>query len=151
MSARTARHSFLPGGLSKTGRSQLSNALYHGWQMRTRDGVCAKIPALTGTSTFPVEKLRTVSYPVQEEKGTLWIYIPADEKRFDGTPAVPAPTLPTAVGVKPKMRIKVPVDGPYDEAVIGLGRSGAYAVCASAMVLAAPRRCPRKNQTLSTV
>ena len=108
------------GRIVEDGAEPTVECPYHGWQMRTRDGVCAKIPALTGTSTFPVEKLRTMSYPVHEEKGTLWIYIPADEKRFDGTPAVPAPTLPTAVGVKPKMRIKVPVEGPYDEAVIGL-------------------------------
>ncbi len=108
------------GRIIEDGAAPTVQCPYHGWQMQTKDGVCAKIPALTGTSNFPVEKMRTPSYPINEEKGTLWVYIPEDEKRFDGSPALPAPTLPTAVSTRPKMRVTVPTEGPYDEAVIGL-------------------------------
>ena len=93
---------------------------YHGWRFRAGDGVCAKIPALSQASDFPIDKMKTARFPLHEEKGTVWIYVPADWKRFEGTPAVPAPRLDTAVGSAPKMHIRVPTKGPYDEAVIGL-------------------------------
>ena len=70
---------------------------YHGWRFSTGDGVCAKIPALSETSAFPVANMKTARFPVHEEKGTVWIYIPADPKRFEGTPLVPPPGLETAV------------------------------------------------------
>jgi len=93
---------------------------YHGWRMKTSDGVCAKIPALSETSSFPVANMKTARFPLHEEKGTVWIYMPADWKRFGGQPVIAPPQLETAVGDAPKMVVSVPAKGPYDEAVIGL-------------------------------
>ena len=93
---------------------------YHGWRMRTKDGVCGAIPALTEDSEFEHERLRTSAYPVEEIKGTIWVYMPDDMKHFDGNPALPSPVLPTASSDAPKLIITAHAEGPYDEAVIGL-------------------------------
>lgn len=94
---------------------------YHGWRFSVEDGSCEKIPALSEREDFAAEKVRTPAYPLHEVQGTLWIYIPEDIKRFDGTPVIAPPTLPEGVpGDKPKMVIHAPAEGPYDEAVIGL-------------------------------
>ncbi|MGV6802215.1 MAG: Rieske 2Fe-2S domain-containing protein [bacterium] len=93
---------------------------YHGWRIRTEDGICAKIPALSENSEFPVHNMRVLSLPVHEDHGTVWLYFPADPKNFDGHPQVVPPSLDNASSAVPKMIITVPTEGPYDEAVIGL-------------------------------
>lgn len=93
---------------------------YHGWRIRAKDGVCSRIPALSEKKTFPVEKLRTPALPVREVKGTVWVYVPEDVRRFSGEPVCAPPELETAVSAAPKLVIEVESEGPYDEAVIGL-------------------------------
>ncbi|MEM9234213.1 MAG: aromatic ring-hydroxylating dioxygenase subunit alpha [Pseudomonadota bacterium] len=94
---------------------------YHGWRFAVEDGQCAKIPALSDKDDFPTEKISASAYPVHEQQGLIWIYIPADLKRFDGQPVIPPPALPDGVpGDRPKMIIHADAEGPYDEAVIGL-------------------------------
>lgn len=94
---------------------------YHGWRFAVEDGQCMKIPALSEKDNFPTEKIRTPAYPVHEEKGLIWIYIPEDIKRFDGQPVLRPPSIPAEIpGDCPKMIINAQAEGPYDEAVIGL-------------------------------
>ncbi|WP_370336882.1 Rieske 2Fe-2S domain-containing protein [Parvularcula marina] len=94
---------------------------YHGWRFEVETGTCAKIPALSEREDFATRKIRTPNYPIHEEKGLIWIYIPADIKKFEGEPVTPAPRLPDGIpGAAPKMVIHAHAEGPYDEAVIGL-------------------------------
>lgn len=113
------------GRLVEEGGKSCVECPYHGWRMNQDDGVCAKLPALSDTRRFPVEKVRVPIYLLHEEHGLIWIYIPDDIKRFDGVPKTPPPVIPHAAGGLsrkggPRMRITVPAIGPYDEAVIGL-------------------------------
>jgi phenylpropionate dioxygenase-like ring-hydroxylating dioxygenase large terminal subunit len=93
---------------------------YHGWRMGVETGGCKHIPALVEDSKFEYQRLGAPAYPVAEIKGTIWIYIPEDPKRFDGKPALPPPTLANAVCDTPKMTVVAETEGPYDETVIGL-------------------------------
>lgn len=94
---------------------------YHGWRFDVADGTCRKIPALSDHDDVEASRFSTPAYPVHEEKGLVWIYVPADLKRFSGTPALAPPTIPDGIpGDRPRMVIHAYAEGPYDEAVIGL-------------------------------
>jgi phenylpropionate dioxygenase-like ring-hydroxylating dioxygenase large terminal subunit len=94
---------------------------YHGWRFDTETGQCLKVPALSDRETFETERIRAAAYPVREVRGMVWVYVPADAKRHDGTFKSEPPTLPEGVpGDAPKMVIEAHAEGPYDEAVIGL-------------------------------
>jgi phenylpropionate dioxygenase-like ring-hydroxylating dioxygenase large terminal subunit len=49
---------------------------YHGWRFG-RDGVCSKIPSLTGHEDLKAEKISVRSYPVTEQDGLIWVYMAA--------------------------------------------------------------------------
>lgn len=112
----------LSGGRQlKEGGKACVECPYHGWRFDVEDGSCRKIPALSEKEDIPYQKMRTPAYPVHEEMGLIWLYIPADLKRFDGRPLISPPTIPDGVpGPAPKMIIHAQAVGPYDEAVIGL-------------------------------
>lgn len=92
---------------------------YHGWRMRTDDGACAAIPALTAEQEFDTSKIRTPAFPLKEEHGLVWIYAPSDVKRV-GAPRVPAPVIAHPVGKGPHMIARTFAECRYDEAVTGL-------------------------------
>ena len=52
---------------------------YHGWRFRA-DGVCALIPSLVDGQDIEPGKIRVRSYPVREQDGLIWIYMPATER-----------------------------------------------------------------------
>ncbi len=112
----------LSGGRQiKEGDSDCLECPYHGWRFDVHTGACKKIPALSDRDPFDAGKMRGGAYPVVEDRGLVWIYVPENPKRFDGTPTIPAPTLPEGIpGDAPKMVITADAEGPYDEAVIGL-------------------------------
>ncbi len=94
---------------------------YHGWRFDVSTGKCLKIPALSEKEEIKAGGFRSPAYPVHEDRGLIWVYVPEDLKRFDGTPTMPPPALPEGVpGAVPKMVVKAHAEGPYDEAVIGL-------------------------------
>ncbi|MEL6363376.1 MAG: Rieske 2Fe-2S domain-containing protein [Pseudomonadota bacterium] len=92
---------------------------YHGWRMRTDDGACAAIPALTDDQSFDTSKIRTPAYRLHEEHGLVWIYAPADVKR-QVEPRVAPPTIEHPVGKGPHMVARSFAECRYDEAVTGL-------------------------------
>lgn len=106
--------------LSEGGRACVE-CPYHGWRFDVENGSCRKIPALSEHDTFSHEKMKTPVFPLHEEMGLIWIYIPSDIRRFDGTPRQAPPQLPEGIpGTAPKMVLKAHGEGPFDEAVIGL-------------------------------
>jgi len=69
---------------------------YHGWRFK-RDGTCSKIPSLTGTEDLKPEQIRVRAYPVREQDGLIWIYMPAK-------PGSDPKSEPPPVGVSHAMR-----------------------------------------------
>lgn len=87
---------------------------YHGWRFR-KDGVCSAIPSLVPGQDFDPEKIKVRAYPVREQDGLIWVYMPR-------TPGAAPKSEPPSVGVSHKMRwteIQTFRCG-IDHAVIGL-------------------------------
>lgn len=110
-----------PGRQLTEGGKTCIECPYHGWRFDVENGACRKIPALSEHEQVPTDRMRTPVFPLHEDRGLLWIYIPQDIRRFDGKPKQAPPQLPDGVpGAKPKLVLKAPAEGPFDEAVIGL-------------------------------
>ena len=67
---------------------------YHGWRFK-RDGACSKIPSLTGTEDLKPEQIRVRAYPVREQDGLIWIYMPA---KPGSVPKSEPPRIPLEIG-----------------------------------------------------
>jgi len=67
---------------------------YHGWRFK-RDGACSKIPSLTGTEDLKPEQIRVRAYPVREQDGLIWIYMPA---KPGSLPKSEPPRIPLEIG-----------------------------------------------------
>ncbi|ADM09388.1 Rieske 2Fe-2S family protein [Parvularcula bermudensis HTCC2503] len=92
---------------------------YHGWRFALSSGQCRKVPALSAEDPARADGIKVADYPIHEERGLVWIFIPAGRHSGDALP--PPPALPPGVpGARPKMVITAQAEGPYDEAVIGL-------------------------------
>lgn len=65
---------------------------YHGWRFRP-DGVCAAIPSLLQDQDLEVGRIRVQSYPLREQDGLLWVYMPSDPKS-DVAPTLEPPVIP---------------------------------------------------------
>ena len=90
---------------------------YHGWRFRA-DGVCALIPSLVEGQDIEPEKIRVRNYPLREQDGLIWIYIPASERGAE-QPASEPPRVgvPNAV---PRWVERQTFRCGMDDAVIGL-------------------------------
>jgi len=66
---------------------------YHGWQFKS-DGVCAHIPSILSDQEIEASSIRVDAYPLKEQDGLLWIYVPADLKH--PAPAIEPPRIPIA-------------------------------------------------------
>jgi phenylpropionate dioxygenase-like ring-hydroxylating dioxygenase large terminal subunit len=91
---------------------------YHGWTFRTRDGVCAKVPSMTGDQDFDAERIRVRSYPVRESQGVVWIFM-TEGPRSPGPEDEP-PTFEGVVGGAPRLVERMDFDAHLDHAVVGL-------------------------------
>jgi phenylpropionate dioxygenase-like ring-hydroxylating dioxygenase large terminal subunit len=92
---------------------------YHGWRFRT-DGRCAAIPSLVDEQAMDVSRIRVARYPISEQAGLLWIYMPSDAKR-SVEPTLPPPDFSElAVGGAPKLVDRMTFAAHIDHAVVGL-------------------------------
>ena len=64
---------------------------YHGWRFR-RDGVCSAIPSVLQDQDIEVSRIRVASYPLREQDGVLWVYLPADARSPE--PVLEPPRMP---------------------------------------------------------
>ncbi|MBA4800914.1 MAG: aromatic ring-hydroxylating dioxygenase subunit alpha [Euryhalocaulis sp.] len=91
---------------------------YHGWRFRADSGACAAIPSLTADQAMETTRIRAGRYPLTEQNGLIWIYIPADWRRpsepQDGPPPLPAKLE------QPRMVEKAVFACHVDHAVVGL-------------------------------
>ena len=90
---------------------------YHGWRFKT-DGQCALIPSLVDGQIMDATNVRVRSFPVREQDGLIWIYMPAPGREN----AAPR-SEPPKVGVpnaKPRWVESQLFSCGIDHAVIGL-------------------------------
>ncbi|NJK59810.1 MAG: aromatic ring-hydroxylating dioxygenase subunit alpha [Oscillatoriales cyanobacterium SM2_1_8] len=87
---------------------------YHGWRFDAQ-GVCREIPALPEDARWDVSKIRVPTYPLHEQGGNLWIYMPGPG--FSGAPLLPPPPTPWGM---PQLYEGMVFPCPVDHAVIGL-------------------------------
>jgi phenylpropionate dioxygenase-like ring-hydroxylating dioxygenase large terminal subunit len=91
---------------------------YHGWRFRA-DGVCSLIPStVDGQENIDPSKIRVRSYPVREQDGLIWIYMPSPG-RENVKPAIEPPRVGVP-NAKPRWIESQTFHCNIDHAVIGL-------------------------------
>ena len=92
---------------------------YHGWRFGVDDGACKAIPSLVADQAMETERIKVRHYPVREQQGLIWIFMPAS-RRFQGEPGHEPPMFEGAVGGRPKMIERDVFSCHVDHAVVGL-------------------------------
>lgn len=87
---------------------------YHGWRFRG-DGVCSAIPSLVEGQDLDPNKIRVRNYPLREQDGLLWVYVPAKNE----SPSSEPPRIPIT-DAKPRWTEIQEFPCDIDHAVIGL-------------------------------
>ena len=93
---------------------------YHGWQFG-KDGVCAHIPSVLQDQDIDVGRIKVDSYPLAEQDGLIWIYMPADPK--NPAPILDPPRIPIASAdgtARPRFVESQLFPCEIDHAVVGL-------------------------------
>jgi phenylpropionate dioxygenase-like ring-hydroxylating dioxygenase large terminal subunit len=91
---------------------------YHGWRFAP-DGSCRVIPSLVGGEDIEPSRIRVRSYPLREQDGQLWIYMPA-AANADAAPSCDPPKVPLPGDATPRLRERQIFRCAMDHAVVGL-------------------------------
>jgi phenylpropionate dioxygenase-like ring-hydroxylating dioxygenase large terminal subunit len=93
---------------------------YHGWQFQP-DGVCAHIPSVLQDQDIEASSIRVEAYPLIEQDGLVWVYVPADPKK--PSPILAPPRIPIAIAeghARPRFIESQLFPCEVDHAVVGL-------------------------------
>jgi len=93
---------------------------YHGWQFRA-DGICAHIPSILNDKDIDTSSIRIDAFPLKEQDGILWVYVPADLK--NPSPIIEPPRIPIASAngnARPRFFESQLFPCEVDHAVVGL-------------------------------
>lgn len=91
---------------------------YHGWRFGT-DGVCKHIPSLYEGQDMDPTRISVASYPLREQQGVLWIWMPSD-LRAPSRPDDQPPVMPGVGNRHARIVEKMQLSCHVDNAVIGL-------------------------------
>jgi phenylpropionate dioxygenase-like ring-hydroxylating dioxygenase large terminal subunit len=91
---------------------------YHGWRFAP-DGTCRTIPSLVEGQDLEPSRIRVRSYPLREQDGLLWIFMPTPG-RSDTQPIFDPPKIPLAGPGIPRIRESQIFRCAMDHAVVGL-------------------------------
>ncbi len=91
---------------------------YHGWRFRA-DGVCAAIPSLVEGQDMDPTKIRVKHFPVREQDGLIWVYMPAPGHENAGPKSEP-PKVQNIPDSRPRWVESQTFACGIDHAVIGL-------------------------------
>ena len=92
---------------------------YHGWRYRT-DGQCVHIPSVLQDQDIAVGNIRVASYPVREQDGLLWVFMPSKAGEH---PLLDPPRIPIGAGdgqARPRFVEAQIFPCEVDHAVVGL-------------------------------
>src|SRR5262245_48431127 len=90
---------------------------YHGWQFDL-DGRCQHIPALVDEGGLQTDTIGVRTYPVCDQDGYIWVYIPERQHRPATLPAVPR--LPILSDPHRVLHIATTVTCTLDDGIVGL-------------------------------
>src|ERR1700761_2364461 len=108
-------HRGVPLSAGKVMADETVECPYHGWRFR-RDGVCAAIPSLVGGEQIVPTNIKVRSYPVREQDGLIWVYMPAK----DGAAPKSEPPRVQVPNATPRWHEAQTFHCNIDHAVIGL-------------------------------
>ena len=97
---------------------------YHGWQFDGVSGQCKAIPSLTSRDTLAFEKIYATAYPVREQDGFAWVYMPApgsgrlSAEQIAGLP--PPPEVPKHSAKYKTAHLTAELPCNVDHGIIGL-------------------------------
>ncbi len=91
---------------------------YHGWRFRA-DGVCAAIPSLVEGQDMDPTKIRVKHFPVREQDGLIWVYMPAPGHE-NAAPKSEPPKVQNIPDSRPRWVESQTFACGIDHAVIGL-------------------------------
>ena len=91
---------------------------YHGWRFRP-EGTCAAIPSLVDGQDIDPSRIRVRSYPVREQDGLIWIFMPAPGQEFT-QPAFDPPKVLLGGNARPQIVECQRFRCAMDHAVVGL-------------------------------
>jgi phenylpropionate dioxygenase-like ring-hydroxylating dioxygenase large terminal subunit len=91
---------------------------YHGWRFAP-DGACKFIPSLVEGQDFEAARIRVRSYPLCEQDGQIWVFMPAND-RDTAPPGFAPPKVPLAGEAAPRLAETQHFRCAMDHAVVGL-------------------------------
>ena len=90
---------------------------YHGWRFKG-DGQCTLIPSLVGGEAIEAGNVKVRAYPVREQDGLIWVYMP--EPGHEKQPPIGEPPRIQVPNAKPRWHESQIFHCAIDHAVIGL-------------------------------
>jgi phenylpropionate dioxygenase-like ring-hydroxylating dioxygenase large terminal subunit len=91
---------------------------YHGWRFAP-NGVCTAIPSLVDGQGIEPSRIRVRSYPLREQDGVLWVFMPA-ARRENAEPEFGPPKVPLGRNAAPRLVETQLFRCAMDHAVVGL-------------------------------
>jgi phenylpropionate dioxygenase-like ring-hydroxylating dioxygenase large terminal subunit len=111
-------HRGVPLSAGRICQDQTVECAYHGWRFST-DGTCRSIPSLVEGQDIEPARIRVRNYPLREQDGLLWIYMPATGQE-NAVPAFDPPKVPLTAAARPRLRETQIFRCAIDHAVVGL-------------------------------
>ncbi len=98
---------------------------YHGWRFEPCTGRCEEIPSLTSHDHLEPTRIYANAFPVREQDGYAWVYVPAAGagRVLDESTLPPVPELPKFAGPTAKFRtahLSAELPCNVDHGIIGL-------------------------------
>jgi phenylpropionate dioxygenase-like ring-hydroxylating dioxygenase large terminal subunit len=91
---------------------------YHGWRFAA-DGGCSFIPSLVEGQNFDPSRIHVRSYPLREQDGQVWVFMPA-AGRETAAPDLEPPKVPLPGDARPRWAETQRFRCAMDHAVVGL-------------------------------
>jgi phenylpropionate dioxygenase-like ring-hydroxylating dioxygenase large terminal subunit len=111
-------HRGVPLSAGKLLKEDTVECAYHGWRF-SRDGTCRFIPSLVQGQDFEASRIQVRSYPLREQDGQIWVYLPANGREA-AAPAFDPPKVPLPGNAVPRLAETQLFRCGMDHAVIGL-------------------------------
>ena len=95
---------------------------YHGWRFEPCSGRCEEIPSLTSHDHLQPTKIYANAFPVREQDGYAWVYVPAAGagRLLDEAGLPPVPELPKFTGQYRSAHLSADLPCNVDHGIIGL-------------------------------
>lgn len=111
-------HRAVPLSAGRILEENLVECAYHGWRFAA-DGQCKLIPSLVDGQEFDCSRIRVRGYPLCEQDGQIWVFVPTTGRETD-LPAIVPPKVPLRGDARPRWAETQRFRCAMDHAVVGL-------------------------------